>query len=376
MRVGVLREIAEGETRVAAVPSTVRRLVELDLQVAVQAGAGIQAGFDDDQYRQAGAAVDPSAETVLGGADLVLKVRPPRAEGPGGCDEVARLPAACTLIALLDPLRDPRPAARLAEAGVNSFSLDLLPPIARARAMDAAASMSSLGGYRAAVLATASLGRMIPMMMAPAGTFPAASALVVGAGVAGLQAVATLRRFGAAVTAADVRAAAAEHAASLGARAVVVAAPADQDDSFCRREQEYLLPYVRRADIVIAAARRPGRPAPVLITQTMVEAMGRGAVVVDLAVTDGGNCTFSRPDQRVVHQGVTILAPTNAAAQVPAHASMMIARHVLAFIEEWIAAEGLAGQTDSPILRAARVTHAGKVVHPAVLERMGKGGGP
>ncbi len=374
MRVGVLKETAAGETRVAAVPRTVRRLVELGLRVAVEAQAGSAAGFDDDQYRQAGAAVDPSAAAVLDGADLVVKVRPPRAEG-AGVDEVAGLPAACTLIALLDPVRDPHPARRLAEAGVNSFSLDLVPPIARGRAMDAAASMSALAGYRAAVLATAAVGRMVPLMITAAGTFRPAAALVVGAGVAGLGAVATLRRFGAAVTAADVSAAAAEHAASLGAKAVVVAA-GDKGEAACRQAQQQLLPHVRRADIVIAAARLPGEPAPVLITQTMTEAMGGGGVIVDLAIADGGNCTFSQADRRVVHQGVTILAPTHVAAQVPAHASRMLAANVLAFIEELLAAGDLGGQTDNPILRATRVTHAGKVVHPAVLERIAMEGRP
>ncbi|MFW6146235.1 MAG: NAD(P)(+) transhydrogenase (Re/Si-specific) subunit alpha, partial [Planctomycetota bacterium] len=259
--------------------------------------------------------------------------------------------------------------------GVNSFSLDLVPPIPRARAMDASASMSTLAGYRAAVLATTSLGRMIPLIMTSAGTFRPASALVVGAGAAGLQALATLRRSGAGVTAADIRPAAAEHAASLGAKVVAVAGETGQGEAACRQERERLLPHLRRAEIVIAAARLPGKPAPVLITQTMVEAMRYGSAIIDLAIIEGGNCTFSRADERVVHQGVTILAPTNVAAQVPSHASMMLAANVLAFVAEWVAAEEISPETDDPILRATLVTHAGKVVHPAVLERLAAGGG-
>jgi len=380
MQLGVPRETAAGDGRVAVVVEAAKRLVATGLDVLVETGAGRGALIDDEQYRRAGAAIAASADELYRRADIVVKINP-----PDPATEIDRLGAGAVLIAMLDPLRNGDVVRRLAERGVGSFSLDLLPRITRAQSMDALTSMSTIAGYRAAVVAAGELAKMIPMMVTAAGTLRPATALVIGAGVAGLQAVATLKRMGAVVTAADVRPAAAEQVASLGAKFVPMAVEhaetdagyaADLGEAFYQREQEILAPVVAAADIVITTALIPGRPAPRLITEAMVAGMSAGSVVIDLAATAGGNCTLSQADRRVEDRGVLILAPTNLPAGAPVHASMMYARNVAAFLGELLYDGRIDIDLDNEILRATLVTRDGEIVNERVRRALNKGVAP
>jgi H+-translocating NAD(P) transhydrogenase subunit alpha len=366
MKVGVPRETASGERRVALVPDAVKRLSESGIAVLVERSAGAEAAFLDEQYAQAGAEL---GDAVYGEADVVCKVQRP------SDDEVAILRAGQVLIGLLQPLASPDLVQALAERRVTAFSMDSIPRITRAQPMDALSSQSTVAGYKAVLLAASHLGKFFPMLTTAAGTIAPARVLVLGAGVAGLQAIATARRLGALVSAFDVRPFVKEQVESLGATFLeldvegaegvggyAVALAEDQH----AREQELIARHVAESDAVITTALIPGRPAPQLITGDAVRGMREGSVVVDVAAEAGGNCELTVPGETIVEGGVTIVGETNLAATVPVHASQMYSRNVYTLLDHLIAEGELALDFEDQITRETCVTHDGRVLKEPV----------
>jgi NAD(P) transhydrogenase subunit alpha len=376
MTVGVARESWPGETRVALVPSAVTTLKKAGLDVVIERGAGAAAGFTDDAYAAQGARLADRQE-VFASADIVLQVRTSPADA-------ASFRRGQVVIGFADPLGSPAAIAQLGATGASVFSMELMPRITRAQSMDALSSMATIAGYKGVLLAANALPRMFPMMMTAAGTVSPAHVFVVGAGVAGLQAIASARRLGAKVEAYDVRPAVKEQVLSLGAKFVELpldAADSEdkggyakaQDESFYRRQRETMLAIVAHSDVVITTALIPGKRAPILVTTEMVEAMAPGSVVVDLAAERGGNCELTRPDEHVVHHGVTIIGPSNPASLVPYHASQMYARNVTTFLAHLLGKEGakqpaMPIDVEDEITRETLLTRNGEVVHPRVKE--------
>lgn len=364
MKVGVPRETAPAERRVALVPEAVRKLGQGGTTVLVESGAGDGAAFDDAAYREAGAEL-VDAGVVWGDSDVVIKVQPP------SLDEARRLREGAAVVSFLQPGRDADVIQGIAGRRGTAFSMDLIPRITRAQAMDALSSQSNIAGYKAVLLGAAALGKLLPMLMTAAGTIRPAKVFVIGAGVAGLQAIATARRLGAVVTAFDVRAVVKEQVESLGARFLQIELPEDAEGAggyakelsqeAHRREQELLRSAVAEVDIVITTALIPGKPAPTLITEDMVRGMQRGSVVVDLAAPAGGNCEVTEPGADVVRQGVTILGPLNLPATVPTHASQMYARNVSTFLQTLTRDGALHFDFDDEIVSATCVVHLGQV---------------
>jgi NAD(P) transhydrogenase subunit alpha len=345
----------------------VRKLVARGGEVIVEAGAGSAAVFADGLFEQAGATVSGDVAAVWG-APLVVKVLPPT-EG-----EVSRLARGAVVVAFLNPLGDPRGMRALAGAGVTAFAMEAIPRISRAQSMDALSSQSNVAGYRAALLAAEHLGRFFPMLMTAAGTIPPASVLVLGAGVAGLQALATARRLGAQTTGYDVRAEVAEQVRSLGAKWLEVGIEAAGEGGYARElsdeekaaQQQALTEAIKRFDVVITTALVPGRPAPKLVTAEAVEGMKPGSVIVDLAGESGGNCELTTPGQVTVEHDVTIVSPLNLAAEMPEHASALYARNVLALLELLLDEHGeLALDWDDEVVAGACVVRDGEIVNAA-----------
>src|SRR5688572_31604382 len=379
MRVGIPKETWPGETRVAVIPAGAAVLKKAGVDVAVETGAGTAAGFTDDAYRQQGAAVLNRSE-IFEGADVLLTVR---ATPPAG-----RLRQGQALIGFADPLGAPDAIHQVAATGAALLSMELMPRITRAQSMDALSSMATIAGYKAVLLAANASPRMFPMLMTAAGTIASARVFIVGAGVAGLQAIATARRLGAKVEAYDVRPAVKEQVQSLGAKFVelpIESADAEdkggyakaQDDSFYKRQREMMLKVVAGSDVVITTALIPGKRAPILLTTEMVEAMSPGSVVVDLAAERGGNCELTKPDQTVEHRGVTIIGPSNPASLVPYHASQMYSKNVTTFLTHLLGKDGAAApslplSTDDEITRETLLTRDGDVVHPRVRDLLGQ----
>jgi H+-translocating NAD(P) transhydrogenase subunit alpha len=329
MRLGIPKESAPGERRVALVPETVGRLGD-GIEVVIESGAGDSAGFPDEAYREAGASIGDPWQ-----ADAVAKVAAPSA------DELARLRADQVLIAFLNPLGDPAGVERLAGAGVHAFALEAVPRITRAQPMDALSSQATVGGYKAALIAADRLPRFFPMLMTAAGTIPPAKVLVLGAGVAGLQAIATARRLGAVVSAFDVRPAVREQVESLGATFLDLGVQGEETEGGYAREltpeqqeaqQVELQARIPGFDAVITTAAIPGRPAPQLVTAEAVRAMRPGSVIVDLAAETGGNCELTQPGSEVVESGVTIVGATNLPSTLPTHASQLLSRNVASLV--------------------------------------------
>jgi len=378
MKVGIPRETAAGERRVAAVPRTVGKWVKDGLEVLVETGAGEGALFPDSEYADAGATILDSAKTVAEQSDVIVKVAAP--SGEGGAGEIGLLRAGQVLVAVLQPLTRHELIGKLADAGLTGFSLDCIPRITRAQTMDVLSSQATVAGYAAVLEAARAMRKMVPMMMTAAGTIKPARALIIGAGVAGLQAIATAKRLGAVVTVIDVRPAVAEQVESLGARFVPMEVSheaetaggyaADLGEDFYRKEQEIIAPHTASADMVITTAMIPGRAAPILITGKMVEQMKPGSVIVDLAAVMGGNCALSMPDRPVVSHEVTILAPTNLAGELPVHASEMFSANVAAFLGELVSDGRLHIDVDNEIVSATLITRDGKVVHEATRKAM------
>ena len=379
MRVGVPREITPGEARVAVVPAGVAALIKSGLQVSVEQGAGTAAGFPDESFLAQGADITSRAE-LFRGSDIVLQVRAMPA------DRTLLRPGQ-TVIGFADPLGAPVAIHEIAATGATMLSMELMPRITRAQSMDALSSMATIAGYKGVLLAANALPRMFPMLMTAAGTISPAHVFVVGAGVAGLQAIASARRLGARVEAYDVRPAVKEQVQSLGARFVELpleSADAEdkggyakaQDESFYRRQREMMLKVVAGSDVVITTALIPGKRAPILVTTEMVEAMQPGSVVVDLAAERGGNCELTRPDETVVHRSVTIIGPSNPAALVPYHASQMYSKNIVTFLQHLLGKDGaarseLSFNLEDEITRETLLIRSGAVVHPRIQTAVG-----
>ena len=363
MRVAVPKEIEPGERRVALVPEIVEKLAAGGFDVAVEQSAGDAATFSDSEYREAGAQVVGLGE-LFAGAEGVVKVQKPSAE------EVERLPEGSILIAFLQPLADPEGIERLARRGVTGFALESIPRITRAQPMDALSSQATVSGYKAVLLAAERLPRFFPMLMTAAGTVPPAKVLVLGAGVAGLQAIATARRLGAVVSGYDVRPVVREQVESLGAAFLDLGVVGEEtsggyahelSDDEQRRQQEELEHRVSDFDVVVTTALIPGRPAPKLIPASAVEAMREGSVIVDLAAEAGGNCELTEPGEDVVREGVTIVGNTNLPSTVPVHASQLYSRNVQALLTHLAPDGELTLDWDDEITAGACVTRREEV---------------
>ncbi len=377
MKIGIPRETYPGEHRVALIPAAVPLLVKAGHEVLVEPGAGAAAGFPDKDYAGKGATIAGSRADVFGDADVVLQVRAGGANPEAGAADHALVRAGHAIIAFLDPLTTREATEALARTGVSAFSMELMPRITRAQSMDALSSMATIAGYKAVLIAAMELPRMFPMMMTAAGTIAPAHVFVVGAGVAGLQAIASARKLGARVEAYDVRPAVKEQIQSLGAKFVelpIEAGDAEdkggyakaQDEAFYRRQREMMTKVVAGSDVVITTAAIPGRKSPVLVTADMVRGMAPGSVIVDLAAERGGNCELTRADERVVEHDVTILGPTNLATTVPYHASQMYSKNITTFLNHLIKDGAIQTGTDDEIVRETLVTHGGQVVHERV----------
>ena len=378
MRVAVVKERRAFERRVAASPDTVKRMVGMGLDVIVESGAGEGAWFGDAAFADAGASIAADERTALADADVWLKVQRPLIGGESGTDELALVKRGAALIGLLQPAQNPADAEAYARAGVAAFAMELVPRITRAQAMDALSSQANLAGYKAVVDAAAEFGRAFPMMMTAAGTIKAARLLVMGAGVAGLQAIATGRRLGAIVSATDVRAAAKEQVESLGATFITVDEAASRSaetaegyaremgEDYQRRQRERITEALKRTDIVICTALIPGRKAPILLTSAMVAELAPGSVIVDLAVEAGGNVEGSRPEEIVLTPNrVKIVGPANMPSRIAADASQLYARNLLAFLGLLVDKDkGLKIDTADEIIKAALLTEHGAIVNP------------
>ena len=386
VRLRLLHESASRENRVALVPDGVAALVEQGCEVLVERGAGLGSGFDDGTYRHVGATIVDRFAAAADVADVVVSVR----DAPLGSSSLnpAAVPST-VFVGVFDPLWAPHRAQRHAANGVSAFSLDLVPRVTRAQSMDVLSSMATIAGYEAVLLAASHLPQMFPLMMTAAGTLAPARVLVLGAGVAGLQAIGTSRRLGGVVEAFDVRPEAVEQIRSLGARALdLEVSPSAvgekavasingyavaQSDDVAEIQREMLTPHVAGADVVITAAAVPGRPSPLLVTAEMVDGMEPGSVLVDLAAERGGNCEATEADQKVERNGVTVLGPTDLTSKCARHASQMFSRNLVAFLDHLCADGELEIRRDDEILSAMLVTHDGAVVHPEVLAALGEG---
>jgi len=364
MRVGVPKETVPGERRVALVPDVVRKLAAKDVEVVVEPGAGEQAALLDEAFEEAGATLSEDAWT----ADVVAKVAAPSEE------EIAKLGKGSVLIGFLGPLTQPATIRALADAGVTALAMEAIPRISRAQAMDALSSQANVGGYKSILVASEHMGRFFPMLMTAAGTIPPAKVLVLGAGVAGLQAIATAKRLGGRVTGYDVRSDVAEQVESLGADFLELEAGkgAEGEGGYAREltdeekaaQQEELTEAIKGFDVVVTTALVPGRPAPKLITAAAVEGMPQGSVIVDLAGEAGGNCELTQPGETVVEHGVTIVSPLNLPSSMPEHASSLYARNVQALLDLMTGEDGsLNLDFDDDVIAGACVTRDGEIVH-------------
>jgi len=374
MKIAIAKETRQGEQRVALIPDTVARLVKQGFEVGLEQGAGEGSFFPDAAYVQAGAAIVAEATTLWGGADLVLKVGIPTAE------EVAQLPAGKVLISFLSPLANPQLIQQLATQGVTAFSMELIPRTSRAQSMDALSSQAGVAGYKAVLLAAAASPKFFPMLTTAAGTIKPAKVFVLGAGVAGLQAIATSRRLGAVVEAFDIRPAVKEEVQSLGAKFVeikleeetVAAGGYAKEISERSKEktQEVLTRHVRDSDVVITTAQVPGKKAPILVTSAMIAQMKPGSVVVDLAADQGGNCEGTQAGKSVKFQGVTIIGAVNLPATMPIHASQMYAKNIATFLQYLIKDGQLNLDFTDDIISSTCVTHQGEVLNQRVKDAL------
>src|SRR5829696_1780466 len=367
----VLRETQEGEARVALMPESVKKLVALGANVQIETRAGLTAARTDEDFREAGAEVKTDRESLLADADVLAVVNRP------GPNDFARLKKAAVVIGFLRPLDEPGALLPAVDRGVTTFSVELIPRITRAQAMDALSSMATVAGYKAVLIGAAHIPRMFPLLMTAAGTVPPARVLVLGAGVAGLQAIATARRLGAVVEGYDVRAAAGEQVKSLGAKFLEVdlggiktedagGYAVELSDEAMDRGRALIAEHATTADVVITTAQVPGRRAPLLITKEAVDGMKRGSIVIDLAGATGGNCALSQADVVVEREGVTIIAPTNLPATVPVHASQLYSRNVTSFLSLLIKDGQLRIDMNDDVVGPSCVTHNGQVVNQRV----------
>ncbi|PHQ70599.1 MAG: NAD(P)(+) transhydrogenase (Re/Si-specific) subunit alpha [Sneathiella sp.] len=381
MKIAIPKERRENEKRVAASPDTVKKFVGLGAEIIVETGAGIASSFQDQDYLDAGATIAADAASALKDADVVLKVQRPLTSAEGGPDELSLMKSGATLIAQLAPLQNKEQVADYAKAGVNAVAMELVPRISRAQSMDVLSSQSNLAGYKAVLDATAVYGKALPMMMTAAGTIAPARAFIMGVGVAGLQAIATVRRLGAIVTATDVRAATKEQVESLGAKFVMVETDEtgedaggyakEMSDDYKKRQAELVFEHIKKQDIVITTALIPGRAAPILITDEMLAVMKPGSVIVDLAVEAGGNVTQSKPGEVVTtDNGVIIVGHLNVPSRLASDASSLFARNLFNYLTPMIDKESgaLAMNWDDEIVQGSALTRDGKIIHPLLIE--------
>jgi NAD(P) transhydrogenase subunit alpha len=380
MRIGVPKETAPGERRVALVPESCKKLKQAGYEIALEAGAGVSAGYADAAYREVGAAVESDASALLA-ADVILKVGPPATDGR---DEVGAMRPGSVYLGSLMPLRHLRAVRALATRGVTAFATDAIPRTTRAQSMDTLSSMANIAGYKGVLLAAAELNKYFPMFMTAAGMVPPAKVFVIGAGVAGLQAIATAKRLGANVTATDVRPEVKEQIESVGGKYVGIelkesavagggyAKELSEEDK--ARQREILAAQIAQSDVVVTTALIGGVFAPRLITGDMVRAMRPGAIVVDLAADGGGNCELSRPGETVVVGGVTLLAPLNLPATMPLHASLLFSRNLTAFLQAFTKDGAFQLDLNDDIQLGALITHAGEVRHARTREALAKEG--
>lgn len=376
-KVLVVRERADGEHRVAATPDTVKQLIALGADVAVERGAGLRARQPDAVYAGAGASLVDSADPS--GAAIVLRVAPPT------LDEARALPRGSVLVGFTAPHRNLDTVRALADGGVSTLSMELVPRISRAQTMDALSSQANVSGYRAVLVAAAEVDKYFPLLMTAAGTVRPAEVVILGAGVAGLQALATARRLGAIVHVSDIRAAARDEVLSLGGRFIDMPQADDQADAggyakeqgedLLVRQREILTDRLRKASVVITTAQIPLRPAPLLITREMVEAMPEGAVIIDLAAADGGNCELSDPSRIVEHGGVRIIPGQGLANSMAGESSALYARNVAALVKLLVKDGAVTIDLEDEVVAGTLMTHEGKVVHPRVAPLLGSTGG-
>ena len=385
MKVAVLKERRRYEARVAATPDTVKKLIGLGLEVVVEAGAGAGASIADSAYEAAGAKIEGDLAAALKGAGIVLKVQRPLAGKDGDVDELALIDKGAVLIGLLAPYSGDHVAA-YAAAGITSFSLEFVPRITRAQSMDVLSSQANLAGYKAVIDASSAFGRAFPMMMTAAGTIAPARVLVMGVGVAGLQAIATARRLGAVLSATDVRLATKEQVQSLGASFVAVeneetkqaetsgGYAKEMSDEYKKLQAELIQATIQKMDIVICTALIPGRKAPTLVTEAMVKSMKPGSVIVDLAVEQGGNCELSQFAKTVTKHGVTIIGPANLPAEIAVDASMLFSKNVLNFVTPLIDKDTKSLKIDGEdaIVKGSLLTQNGQIVHPSLVAKPGE----
>ena len=379
MRIGIPRETFPGEKRVAQIPAGLAALTKAGIEAVVEAGAGEAAGFPDQSYQEKGARIASDRQEVFEKADAVLQVRAGGANPDAGWADLERMRKGQVLIGFLEPYSAPEIVRGLADRRVTSFAMELIPRITRAQSMDALSSMATVAGYRAVLMAAGTLPKMFPMMMTAAGTILPARVFVVGAGVAGLQAIATARRLGAVVSAYDVRPAVKEQVQSLGAKFVEMDLETEgaegkggyakeMDEAFDRRQREMMTRVLTDSDVVITTAAVPGKKAPILINREMLEAMPAGSVVVDLAAERGGNCEITRPGETFVEGGVTILGPVNLPATVPHHASQMYARNVSNLLLLLTKEGKIHLNMKDEVVRETLLTHDGEVANVRVRE--------
>ncbi len=371
IKICVPKEIRAGEKRVALVPDSVNRLVKQELEVCVQAGAGDQIGYFDEDYSSATIIEDASA--LLGQADITLMVNPITSE------QIGQLKEGSVLIGFLNPHSDLERFQQLAARNISAFSVELIPRISRAQAMDALSSQASIAGYKAVLLSAYYLGKFFPMLTTAAGTIRPSKVLVIGAGVAGLQAIATARRLGAIVEGYDVRAAVKEQVESLGAKFVDIAIKAEGSGGYARelteeekqQQQEILAKHVAAADVIVSTAAIPGRPSPRIISTAMVDGMKGGSVIIDLAAEGGGNCELTQAGEEVKHKGITIVGPINVPSTVGNHASELYAKNLLNFLELLIQEGEIRIDLEDEIIDGSLVTHDGQVHNAAIKEQSG-----
>ncbi len=379
--VGIVKESFPGERRVAVVPLSLPALAKAGAQVFFERGAGMDAGFPDTEYEQRGARPGSRIE-VFASANVLLQVRTAGANPEAPASDLPHLRSGQTIIGFGEPLSVPGAYRDLADRGVTAFAMELMPRITRAQSMDALSSMATIAGYKAALLAATSLPRMFPMLMTAAGTVAPARVLVIGAGVAGLQAIATARRLGAVVSGYDIRPTVKEQIESLGARFITLGLETGtaqeqsgyakaMGDEFYRRQRELMGDVIANHDAVITTAAVPGQKAPILVTKEMVARMQPGSVIVDVAAERGGNCELTRPGRTVVEHAVSILGPLNLPSGVPYHASQMYSRNISTFLAHLLKTGSLVVDPSDEITRETLITYQGEVVHPRVRQALG-----
>lgn len=379
MRLAVAKEIEASERRVALIPDVVSRLVKQGFDVWIEAGAGERAYFPDADYEAVGAQIMTDREKLWREADILLKVRPPQTD-QNGRSEVDLLRDGSVLVGFMDPLAQPEIARRLANRRVTAFSMEMIPRTTRAQSMDALSSQASIAGYKAALIAATALPKYFPMLTTAAGTIRPAKVFIMGAGVAGLQAIATARRLGAVVEAFDIRPAVKEEVQSLGARFVEVTLDEETaaaggyakelSEQSKQRSRELVAEHVSQADVVITTAQVPGKKAPILVTDEMVASMNSGSVIVDLAADQGGNVVGSQPGRDVVRHGVTIIGPTNLPSSMPVHASQLYAKNLQTLVQLIVKDGELNLDFGDDIISGACITHSGEILNQRVQDAL------